>query len=53
MELSRNARDKVVAAGFVQGRNGRYRYFAIGWNHHLGSFATRPLDAIIEAVADF
>lgn len=40
-------------AGFVVGRDGRFRYFALGWNHHLGSSSTKLLDAIVEAVADF
>ncbi|HEX9164120.1 MAG TPA: D-alanyl-D-alanine carboxypeptidase [Thermoanaerobaculia bacterium] len=42
-------------AGFVAGRNGGFRYFAIGWNHHTGasSAATKLLDAIVTAIADF
>jgi serine-type D-Ala-D-Ala carboxypeptidase/endopeptidase (penicillin-binding protein 4) len=40
-------------AGFVAGRDGTLRYFALGWNHHLGSSATKLLDAIVDAVADF
>jgi serine-type D-Ala-D-Ala carboxypeptidase/endopeptidase (penicillin-binding protein 4) len=42
-------------AGFVSGRNGRFRYFAMGWNHHIGAspVATKALDAIVEAIADF
>ncbi len=40
-------------AGFVSGSDGRFRYFAIGWNHHLGAGATRLLDAIVDSIADF
>ena len=40
-------------AGFVSGRDGTFRYFAVGWNHHLGSQATKLLDSIVEALADF
>lgn len=40
-------------AGFVSGRDGSFRYFALGWNHHLGSQATKLLDAIVNAIADF
>ncbi|MGZ5477664.1 MAG: D-alanyl-D-alanine carboxypeptidase, partial [Thermoanaerobaculia bacterium] len=42
-------------AGIIAGRNGGFRYFAVGWNHHIGSSptATALLDSIVEAVADF
>ena len=40
-------------AGFIAGRDGHFRYFALGWNHHLGESATKLLDAIVEAIADF
>lgn len=42
-------------AGFVSGRDGTFRYFAIGWNHHLGasSASTKLIDQIVEAIADF
>ena len=40
-------------AGYVIGSNGQLRFFALGWNHNLGPFATKQLDAIVEAVADF
>jgi D-alanyl-D-alanine carboxypeptidase/D-alanyl-D-alanine-endopeptidase (penicillin-binding protein 4) len=40
-------------AGFVAGRDGRFRYFSLAWNHNLGPNATRLLDAIVEAAADF
>jgi D-alanyl-D-alanine carboxypeptidase len=42
-------------AGMIAGRNGGFRYFAVGWNHHIGSSpnATALLDSIVEAVADF
>ncbi|HSP16610.1 MAG TPA: D-alanyl-D-alanine carboxypeptidase [Thermoanaerobaculia bacterium] len=42
-------------AGFVIGGNGRFRYFAIGFNHHTAtsSAATPLLDAIAQAIADF
>jgi D-alanyl-D-alanine carboxypeptidase/D-alanyl-D-alanine-endopeptidase (penicillin-binding protein 4) len=40
-------------AGIVRGQTGGTRYFAIMINHHTGSGATRLIDAIVEAVADF
>jgi D-alanyl-D-alanine carboxypeptidase/D-alanyl-D-alanine-endopeptidase (penicillin-binding protein 4) len=40
-------------AGFVSGRDGRYRYFVVAWNHHTGTAATKTLDAIVQAIADF
>lgn len=40
-------------AGFVTGSNGQTRYFALGWNHNLGPSATKLLDAIVDAIADF
>jgi len=40
-------------AGFIAGRDGRFRYFALGWNHHLGENATKLLDGIVEAIAGF
>lgn len=40
-------------AGFVSNSTGHFRYFALGWNHHLGANATRLLDSIVEAIADF
>ncbi len=42
-------------AGFVSGRDGRFRYFAIAFNHHtaMSSAAAALLDAIVQAIADF
>ena len=42
-------------AGFVRGRSGGLRYFAIAVNHHIGrsSDALRLIDAIVEAAANF
>jgi serine-type D-Ala-D-Ala carboxypeptidase/endopeptidase (penicillin-binding protein 4) len=40
-------------AGFVIGSDGRFRYFALGWNHHLGTASTTYLDAIVDAIAEF
>jgi serine-type D-Ala-D-Ala carboxypeptidase/endopeptidase (penicillin-binding protein 4) len=42
-------------AGFVSGRKGTFRYFAIAFNHHIAtsSAATALLDGIVQAIADF
>ena len=40
-------------AGFVVGSDGHFRYFALGWNHHLGAASTTYLDAIVDAIANF
>ncbi len=42
-------------AGVISRRDGRFRYFAMAWNHHLAasSAATRLLDSIVEAIGDF
>ena len=42
-------------SGIIAGGNGRYRYFSIIVNHHLGSSgdAHELLDEIVRAVADF
>jgi serine-type D-Ala-D-Ala carboxypeptidase/endopeptidase (penicillin-binding protein 4) len=42
-------------AGFVIGRNGTFRYFAVAFNHHIAtsSAATALLDGIVQAIADF
>jgi len=40
-------------AGFVIGSDGHFRYFALGWNHHLGAASTTYLDAIVDAIANF
>jgi D-alanyl-D-alanine carboxypeptidase/D-alanyl-D-alanine-endopeptidase (penicillin-binding protein 4) len=40
-------------AGIIRGQNGGTRYFAIIINHHTGSGATRLIDTIVEAIAEF
>jgi D-alanyl-D-alanine carboxypeptidase/D-alanyl-D-alanine-endopeptidase (penicillin-binding protein 4) len=41
-------------AGIISGSDGRFRYFALGWNHHIAtSGATALIDAIVQAIADF
>ena len=42
-------------SGIIAGRNGRYRYFSVGINHHLAlsSQATALLDEVVRAIADF
>ena len=40
-------------AGYVTGRDGQLRYFAVGWNHNLGPSATKLLDAIVDEIAGF
>jgi hypothetical protein len=41
-------------AGIISGSDGRFRYFALGWNHHIAaSGATALIDSIVQAIADF
>jgi D-alanyl-D-alanine carboxypeptidase/D-alanyl-D-alanine-endopeptidase (penicillin-binding protein 4) len=41
-------------AGIISGSDGRFRYFALGWNHHIAaSGATSLIDSIVQAIADF
>jgi D-alanyl-D-alanine carboxypeptidase/D-alanyl-D-alanine-endopeptidase (penicillin-binding protein 4) len=42
-------------SGILAGAHGRYRYFSIVLNHHIADspVATRAIDAIVNAIADF
>jgi D-alanyl-D-alanine carboxypeptidase/D-alanyl-D-alanine-endopeptidase (penicillin-binding protein 4) len=42
-------------SGILSGARGRYRYFSIVLNHHIADspVATRAIDAIVNAIADF
>jgi D-alanyl-D-alanine carboxypeptidase/D-alanyl-D-alanine-endopeptidase (penicillin-binding protein 4) len=40
-------------SGVIAGRNGRYRYFSIMLNHHVGGDATKVIDQIVQEIANF
>ena len=40
-------------SGILAGAHGRYRYFSILINHHTAESATRAIDDMVTAIADF
>lgn len=40
-------------SGILAGRNGGYRYFSVVVNHHIAESATKAIDEIVTAIADF
>ena len=40
-------------SGIIAGSNGRYRYFSIMLNHHVGGDAAKVIDQIVDEIAKF